>query len=506
MLRFRISRTPTFARARDHIPDLEDGGILFLSFARVLLMSSLDSIAVAVWQHLADLLLGPVFLFVGSAACAVAAIRRRGDVGPLVWFGIFIGLYGIRMLANLCSVFHLFGESELPARLVIGVDYVVVIPALLFWTDLSRGVFRRAYQILALLAAMFAVLGVSRYAMGGSPFTVLRLNEAIAVLSMITLGFIMAVRPLAQKYLVVQSRALRLALPAMALVVVYVNVMWFFAIPPASYIEPIGFAVWIGIIGHEAAVHTFANERRLLSIESELETARQIQQSILPHSVPDSRGLRIAACYQPMSAVAGDFYQFVKVGEHGLGVLVADVTGHGVPAALIASMLKIAMQSAVGSAAEPSLLLKNLNRILTPELAGRLTSAGYLWLDTASGHARYSAAGHPPLLHWRPSTGEIRRIESNGILLGVVKDCDYPELEMAIAPGDRFLLYTDGLAEPENAAGEAFGEHEFERVLRESSALTASGLSAELLNALRKWQPRGAEQQDDITLIVIDAA
>jgi phosphoserine phosphatase RsbU/P len=89
-------------------------------------------------------------------------------------------------------------------------------------------------------------------------------------------------------------------------------------------------------------------------------------------------GLRIAAAYQPMSAVAGDFYQFVQTGGQGLGLIVADVTGHGVPAALIASMLKVAMQSAVPIASAPGVVLSLLNRILTPELQGRLTSAGYI--------------------------------------------------------------------------------------------------------------------------------
>jgi serine phosphatase RsbU (regulator of sigma subunit) len=97
----------------------------------------------------------------------------------------------------------------------------------------------------------------------------------------------------------------------------------------------------------------FANERRLLSIESELEVARQLQFSILPTAVPEIQNLRIAVCYRPMTAVAGDFYEFVPADGKRMGFLVADVTGHGVPAALIASMIKVATQSVEASAHDP---------------------------------------------------------------------------------------------------------------------------------------------------------
>jgi Stage II sporulation protein E (SpoIIE) len=109
-------------------------------------------------------------------------------------------------------------------------------------------------------------------------------------------------------------------------------------------VDSLGFAVLLFSLGYVALEVVFTNERRLLSIETELETARQIQSSILPARVPELANLRIAASYQPMTAVAGDFYQFVH-SDHNQGILVADVSGHGVPAALISSMIKVAMQA-----------------------------------------------------------------------------------------------------------------------------------------------------------------
>ena len=151
-----------------------------------------------------------------------------------------------------------------------------------------------------------------------------------------------------------------------------------------------------------------------------------------------------------MTAVAGDFYEFIPVDQKRVGFLVADVTGHGVPAALIASMIKVAMQSVVPCAHDPREVLRGLNRILFRQLHDQFVSAAYLWLDTENRKGLYSAAGHPPLLRWRE--GKLERTESNGLLFGVIPDPDYPVCDLPIHSGDRFLLYTDGVIEPENAA------------------------------------------------------
>jgi sigma-B regulation protein RsbU (phosphoserine phosphatase) len=242
------------------------------------------------------------------------------------------------------------------------------------------------------------------------------------------------------------------------------------------------------------------NEHRLLEIEAELEVARQIQASILPAKVPDVRDLRISATYLPMASVAGDFYEFVSVDHERAGFLVADVCGHGVPAALIASMLKVAVQSVAACAEDPGKFLGALNRVLTDPLRGQLVSASYLWVDMTARKALYSAAGHPPLL--RCNKG-IERIESNGLLFGISPDAEYPVRQLSLCPGDRLFLYTDGVTEPENSVGEAFGDCQLERVLAHNSAETASNISRRIMTEIQAWQ-HTPEPQDDITLIVID--
>lgn len=167
-------------------------------------------------------------------------------------------------------------------------------------------------------------------------------------------------------------------------------------------------------------------------------------------------------------------------------------------------MIKVAMQSVAVFAHDPARVLGGLNRILSTELPGQLTSAAYLWIDAENHQVRYSAAGHPPLLCWRDACGELQRIESNGLLFGIAPDSEYPVCSLTVEPHDRLLAYTDGLVEPENAGDESFGDRRLEQVVRDNRSQPASELMRRLLSELRRWQPASTSQQDDITVIVVD--
>ena len=467
-------------------------------------MNPQDPTLVLLREHLAGILAGSIFVFIGVVACLIAALRRRADFRLLVWVGLFIGMYGARMLADAAVALRFFSDSPWPVRIQTLVQFLLLVPAIFFWIELSTGVLRRILQVLLYFSVAVAALGIGWYFISGSREPFLPINLLLAILSVIAIGTLVSIPGVRSRYLIIQSKALPIVMPMVALFTLYENVMWLFGFRPAAYVEPIAFGGWILAIGLEAAKYTFDKERRLFVIEGELETARQIQSSILPGAVPIFAGLRIAASYKPMSAVAGDFYQFLPLDDRRVGILVADVTGHGVPAALIASMIKVAMQSVVSCATEPARVIGSLNRILTPELRGRLTSAAYLYIDTEQNTARYCAAGHPPLLQWSRSRNDLLPIESNGLLFGVANDCEYPECSLALAHGDRFLLYTDGLTEPENAHGEAFGEHALRPIVAAQCNLPALELSSKLLAALHAWQPANGMPQDDITLIVAD--
>lgn len=174
----------------------------------------------------------------------------------------------------------------------------------------------------------------------------------------------------------------------------------------------------------------------------------------------------------------------------------------GVPAALIAAMMKMAVRSIVPCAHSPGDVLQTLNRMLLVRPRDQFVTAAYLFIDTQNYKARYSAAGHPPLLLSR--AGALQRIESNGLVFGVTPQPDYPVRDIPLCPGDRLLLYTDGVIEPENSKGKPFSESMLEQVVLGAQVCPPSELVDRLLADIRAWKPTSLPKQDNITLVVID--
>src|SRR5271163_1358791 len=244
---------------------------------------------------------------------------------------------------------------------------------------------------------------------------------------------------------------------------------------------------------------------QLLTIQKELETARQIQLSILPSEIPKIEGLDIAARYVPMTAVAGDFYDFIVVDEKRIGILVADVSGHGMPAALIASMLKIALSSQVAHAADPAQVLLGLNRALCGKFQHHYVTAAYLFVDMRKRTLTYAGAGHPPLLLWGGSSKSVRAVMENGMFLGRFPFATYSSVELPLETGGRALLYTDGISETTNPADVEFGTDCFGQFLEAEQSTSADHFADRLLEELSRWSTRGSAEDldDDITMVAI---
>jgi sigma-B regulation protein RsbU (phosphoserine phosphatase) len=456
-------------------------------------------------DRVADIIFGTVFLFVGFAACSIAAMRRQRGVRVLIWLGIWSAMYGARPLADSLAAIALLPhwfQVSLPYLDTV-LSYLILVVASLAFLELTTGKMRFFLQAVIVLGLAIGLAGIGFFIFTGSNDKLIPYNNLLATCSLLVLVTVVAVPSLSRKFLVLPDRGvLAVGTLVFATEALSVNLVRPLGYHLPQILDSLGFAALLFSLGYVALQMVFASERRLLSIENELEIAREIQNSILPSGPPDFQGLRIHAAYRPMTAVAVDFYDFVPVDQHRVGFLVADVSGHGVPAALIAAMIKVAMQSVVSCAHDPAEVLRRLNRTLSGQLRDQFVTAAYLWLDTENRQALYSAAGHPPLLCWRKDT--LERIESNGLVFGITPDPDYPVREIPLNSGDRFLFCTDGILEPENAAGDFFGDRQLEQVIRNHHSRSPSELSEQLLSEIAHWRPASVTQQDDITLIVID--
>lgn len=244
---------------------------------------------------------------------------------------------------------------------------------------------------------------------------------------------------------------------------------------------------------------------QLLAIQKELALAREIQFSIIPKQIPRLVGLDIAARYNPMTSVAGDFYDFIPVDDKRLGVFIADVSGHGVPAALVASMLKIALASQTPNASEPAQVLTGLNQALCGKFQGHYVTAAYMFIDLEKNTIRYAGAAHPAMLLGNGLPGGTREVIENGLFIGMFPHATYSSIEVPVAAGDRAVLCTDGIPETSNADEEQFGQERLQQFMETSPAVSCDQFCDDFLVELSRWsgRPPNAEQEDDITLVAV---
>jgi phosphoserine phosphatase RsbU/P len=245
---------------------------------------------------------------------------------------------------------------------------------------------------------------------------------------------------------------------------------------------------------------------QLQALNAELEMARKIQLSILPQELPKLAGLDIAARFHPMASVGGDFYDFISVDDKHLGILLADVSGHGLPSALIASMLQVAIAAQVDHAAEPGKVLSGLNKALCGKFTENFVTAAYIYVDMVKNQVLYAGAGHPPVVRYISSNSKACTVMENGIVLGMVDGATYETLELPLESGDRYVLYTDGIVEAANPNAELYGTDRLKRLVEEKHSLTTQQTADAILNDISGWIGPSSTpvQQDDMTLLLFD--
>jgi len=436
------------------------------------------------------LFLGAAFVSVGVVAGALAAIRRKFD-RLLIYFCLFAIFYGARLWIQ-SGLFGLSVEGhEFYLRLRGGIDYVIPVPAVLFFE--ASGFMNRAGRWAGyLLAVVGSLLGLTTFALGWHRWFS-QVNSAVVIIA-IAAVIAQFLRPSGgdRDFAVIRNGLLVFAAGALADNVAGV----FFR---RVKIEPYCFVVLLASLGYVTARRAFERDEKLGEIQKELEVARRIQLSILPAEFPRSEHFRVAARYVPMTSVAGDFYDFIVADEKSAGLLIADVSGHGVPAALIASMVKLAATSQREKASDPSGVLSGMNAALCGNTQNQFVTAAYVHLDSEARELRYSAAGHPPMLLLR--NGEIQEVAENGLMLAAFDFATYSNAAHKLEPGDRLLLYTDGIVEAASASGEFFGQQALGSLLQKTANADPKAAADRIIAEVQRW---AASQDDDLTVLVCD--
>jgi len=234
-------------------------------------------------------------------------------------------------------------------------------------------------------------------------------------------------------------------------------------------------------------------------IEQELHIAQLIQQQFLPAQLPELGGWHVAAFYRPARTVGGDFYDLIELDDGRVMVVTGDVTDKGVPAALVMASTHALLRSTATAVSSPGEVLRRVNDLLIPQIpTGMFVTCLVLVIDTATGRTQYANAGHN--LPYLRRDGTVVQLQARGMPLGLMPDSAYDEHETVIELGDLLLLYSDGITEQHDVAGEMFGFDRTSALLVDASS--GDDLVDDAVSALARFSA-GVEQEDDITLVTL---
>jgi phosphoserine phosphatase RsbU/P len=451
---------------------------------------------------------GVLLMVIGLTVSTLFFFRSKWKDRSLIYFGVFTILYAVRLLGDRMLIDSVFDVPIIFWKYFsFFISSFIVLPFGLYLYEIVEP---EAKRILAWVIRFQAICAVGEiiaaiYGVG--------LDNLNATNSLVTIGTVIP-----SLIWILIARAKR---PANHEIKVFFGglMFWFVFViynnltglgvvsgPPRSHgLEFIGFLGFVGCLGYITIRRSIATEERLLALDAELQIARQIQASTLPQQLPKLAALDIAARYVPMTSVAGDFYDFLLDGPNRLGVLIADVAGHGVGAALIASMVKVAFAAQFQHVSDPAKLLSEVNLALCGKFEEQYVTAAYVYIDCERDVVTYAGGGHPPIMIASRAEGAIRRIEENGPILGMFAEAPYSSVEIPFRPGDRLFLYTDGAFEALNSSNEEYGKGRVEEFLKSHLTMSPDALSTALLADLSHWSGHSqGGQDDDITFVVLD--
>ncbi len=243
------------------------------------------------------------------------------------------------------------------------------------------------------------------------------------------------------------------------------------------------------------------DKRRL---DSDLVVARNVMEGLLSHATPSLAGFDIAGAHETSFLVGGDYYEFIPLGEDRWGVVIADVVGTGIPAALLVAATRASISSLVGHELAVRAVRRRANRFFHESVEeGRYVTLFYMVIDVPAQRVLYVNAGHVPPVLTR-ATGEVELLEEGGVPLGMFESSRYFEGHAAFELGDVLALYTDGIVEAMNAEGEEYGRDRLVDALRDDDKASATELCSGVMREVRRFG--ASAPSDDRTLVIIRSA
>lgn len=461
-------------------------------------------------EDLVDVIFAVLLIAIGTALLALWAFFLKAHDRSPVCFAIFCILYGMRLIFDTDLIEVLTGISHAVLWDYVGaiMTYILPIPALAFIEQMFGRGWKSSISFVLYVQILYAAVAIPVDLLEG-PESAMGANGILVLCGTVVasgniIHFLLKSRPQIKG----PARVLLIAAVIFVLLVINENLKSMHVVPWALGLEPLGLLIFVLALGYFVAHRLFSNQKRLMLLDTELQMARQIQYSILPQELPSIAGLELAVRYNPMTEVGGDFYDFVQVDADHLAILVADVSGHGVPAALIASMLKTALASLSIYATDPARVLTAMNEIFHGKLQRSYITAVYALLDLPVMRLSCANAGHPPVLVWRRSEAQILPLAGHGLPIGPFPKTQYNSVELKLKPGDRILLYTDGVVEAMNKTGELFGNERFRSFIASSDHFAPDVFAQALENHIESWAGRRAGEplDDDFTLLVVDTS
>lgn len=236
-------------------------------------------------------------------------------------------------------------------------------------------------------------------------------------------------------------------------------------------------------------------------MERELQVAREVQTSFIPRETPDIAGWDFAARWKPAREVSGDFYDFVSIGQQ-LGIVIADVSDKGMPAALFMALSRSIVRASVTSTRSPAEDIERANRLLCADSTNSMfVTLFYAQLDPGTGELVYVNAGHNPPLLYRAGQDELIELTRTGMALGLFDTFDFEQRAVRLDPADFILLYTDGVSEAMDARNRMFGEERLRRILLDNRQASAEDMAEAVERALTAFAGAAAPS-DDITFVI----